>query len=99
MTTLPIRSHILDYLSTVDDANVSQVKSALDPEYGGERQFTWKSVYNHLMNLKENELLEELGYEMIDGNLETYYAINDEGRKLISKYVQKKRMSGGATLK
>jgi len=91
MALLPIRSRILDYLSTVDNANVSQVKTALEPEYGSERQFTWKSVYNHLMNLKENELLEELGYEMIDGNLETYYMINDEGRKLVSKYVRKKK--------
>ena len=91
MGMLPIRSRILDYLSTVEDANVSQVKNALEPEYGSERQFTWKSVYNHLMNLKENELLEELGYEMVDGNLETYYVINDEGRKLISKYVRKNK--------
>ena len=91
MATLPIRSRILDYLSTVEEASVTQVRDVLEPEYGKERQFTWNSVYNHLMNLKENELLEELGYELVDGNLETYYVINDEGRKLISKYVRKSR--------
>ena len=90
MTMLPFRSRILQFVSTVEQANVSAVLAALEPEYGGERQFTWKSVSNHLMNLKENELLEEVGYELIDGNLETSYTISPEGTKLTEKYMTKK---------
>ena len=90
MTMLPFRSRILQYVSTVEQANVSAVLAALESEYGGERQFTWKSVANHLMNLKENELLEEVGYELIDGKLETSYTISPEGTKLTEKYMTKK---------
>ena len=90
MALPPIRSRILQYLSTVENADVSQVQKALEPEYGTERQFTRKAIDNHLMNLKENELVEEIGYELFEGNLEISYVINDEGRKLVSKYMPKR---------
>lgn len=87
MALPPIRSRILQYLSTVEEANVSQVQAALEPEYGTERQFTRKAFDNHLMNLKENDLVEETGYELREGYLDTSYVITDEGRKLVSKYM------------
>ena len=90
MALLPIRSRILQYLSTVEEANISQVQKTIEPEYGGERQFTWKALSNHLMNLKENELVEEIGYEICGENLEISYAITAYGRNTVTKYLSKR---------
>ena len=89
MALPPIRSRILQYLSVVGSADVSQIQDALKPEYGTERQFTRKSLDNHLMNLKENGLLKESGFDVIDGQLETSYTIENEGRKLVAKYMKR----------
>ena len=89
MALPPIRSRILQYLSVVGSADVSQIQEALKPEYGTERQFTRKALDNHLMNLKENGLLTETGFDVIDGQLETNYTIDNEGRKLVTRYMKK----------
>jgi hypothetical protein len=89
MASLPIRSRVLHYLSTVDEATISQVYGELTPEYGDERQFTWVSVQNHLMNLKENELVGEVHYEVVDDKLDITFSIKDEGLNIVNRYLPK----------
>jgi len=89
--TLPLRFRILHYLSTVDKACAAEIMQALEPEYGTERQFTKKVVMDHLLNMKANAIVDDnevaLGPQ---GELIIYYSVNDQGRRLLKKYLPKR---------
>ena len=94
MALLPIRSRVLQYMSTVPKANVTQVMDSLKSEYGSERQFTKPNFVDHLMALKANGLLDEGGCSLdSSGGLLVDYQINDEGRNTIQKFLPKKYRS------
>lgn len=85
---LPLRFRLLHFLSTVEKANVDQMMMGLRNEYGHESQFTKSKFKNHMLSMKANAVIDEaeLGITA-DGELDIYYAINDEGRKLLASYL------------
>jgi len=89
--TLPLRFRMLHYLSTVDKACADEIMKALEAEYGTEKQFAKKVVLDHLLNMKANFIVDDNDVELDHkGDLVIYYSINDEGRRLLRKYLPKR---------
>ena len=80
---LPARTAVLNYLYGV--------KSAVKPQYGGERQFTKARYLDHVMSLEANGLLDLESYSLDEaGELSLRYVINRDGKATVEKYVPKK---------
>lgn len=87
----PIRFKVLEYMSKVDKVSPSVIMEAMRAEYGNERHFTKESFVDHTMSLKANGLLDDAGAELNDKNeLVLFYTINDEGRRMLKKYMPKR---------
>jgi DNA-binding PadR family transcriptional regulator len=89
-TLLPLRFRILHYLATVSKASAEDVLQALKPEYGKEKQFTKEAILDHLLSMKANFIINDQDVALDSkGELVVYYSINDEGKRLLSKYLPK----------
>lgn len=90
MKLLPARTAVLNYMDSVDEADVYQVMSALKSQYGNEKQFTQALFLEHLMSLECNGYLVQIGYDLDEnGNLRIRYQINEDGRQAVQKYIAK----------
>ena len=88
---LPARTAVLNYLYGVESADVAQIMESLKPQYGGERQFTKQRYLDHVMSLEANGLLPLKSYELdAQGDLSLRYAINEDGKAAVEKYVPAK---------
>ncbi|WP_155962929.1 hypothetical protein [Streptococcus ruminantium] len=99
MKLLPARTAVLNYMSTVEEADVFQVMSALEPLFGSEKQFREDLFLEHLMSLECNGYLVQTGFNLDEnGKLRIRYQINDDGRYAVEKYIAKefRNVEGGA---
>ena len=88
---LPARMAVLNYLSSVENADVNEIMEAMRPLYGKERQFTKDAYLDHVMSLEANGLCSLIRYELDDKDeLSLRVAINDDGRAAVEKYVPAK---------
>ncbi|OUN15793.1 hypothetical protein B5G38_08820 [Gemmiger sp. An87] len=88
---LPARMAVLNYLSSVENADVNEIMEAMRPLYGKERQFTKDAYLDHVMSLEANGLCSLIRYELDDQDeLSLRFAINDDGRSAVEKYVPAK---------
>ncbi len=88
---LPLRFRMLHYISTVEKTSVDQIMKALEPEYGLEKQFKKEVLMEHFLDMKANLIIEDNDVVFDDkGELLIYYSINDEGRRLLEKYLPKR---------
>ena len=88
---LPARMAVLNYLSSVENADVNEIMEAMRPLYGKERQFTKDAYLDHVMSLEANGLCSLIRYELDDKDeLSLRFAINDDGRATVEKYVPAK---------
>lgn len=88
---LPARMAVLNYLSSVENADVNEIMEAMRPLYGKERQFTKDAYLDHVMSLEANGLCSLIRYELNDKDeLSLRFAINDDGRSAVEKYVPAK---------
>lgn len=88
---LPARTAVLNYLYGVKNADIKEIMEALKPLYGGERQFTKDRYLEHVMSLEANGLIKLEGYELDgEGELALRYAINEDGKAAVKKYVSNK---------
>ncbi len=88
---LPARMAVLNYLSSVENADVNEIMEAMRPFYGKERQFTKDAYLDHVMSLEANGLCSLIRYELDDKDeLSLRFAINDDGRSAVEKYVPAK---------
>ena len=88
--TLPLTFRVLHFLSTVKESTVDHLMHELKAEYGTEKQFKKPNVSNILISMKENGLIEDSTVELDkDGELSISYCINEEGSRLLKKYLPK----------
>lgn len=88
---LPARMAVLNYLSSVENADVNEIMEAMRPLYGKERQFTKDAYLDHVMSLEANGLCSLIRYELDDKDeLSLRFAISDDGRAAVEKYVPAK---------
>ncbi|WP_312198699.1 hypothetical protein [Anaerospora hongkongensis] len=87
---LPLRFRMLHYISTVDKTCAEEIMAALKAEYGTEKQFTKAVFTEHLLDMKANFIIDDRDV-LLDssGELVIYYSINDEGKRLLAKYLPK----------
>ncbi len=87
---LPLRFRLLHFFSTVEKANVDQMMEGLRAEYGKESQFKRSKFKDHALSMVANGVIDEAELGITeDGELDVYYCINDEGRKLLQNYLPK----------
>ncbi len=88
---LPLRFRLLHYISTVNKTNVDEIMKALEPEYGTEKQFKKAVFMDHLLDMKANFIIDDNDVTLDDkGELVIYYSINEEGNRLLQKYLPKR---------
>jgi DNA-binding transcriptional ArsR family regulator len=81
---LPLRFRILEYVNSVEKANVDLVLDVLGPEYGTEKQFTRITVDHHLRSLRANGLIEEVDYRLHGADdVLIDYVIHEDGKKIL----------------
>ena len=91
---LPARMAVLNYLSTVKNADVKEIMEAMRPQYGHEKQFTKGMYMDHAMSLEANGMCSLISHELDqDGELSLRFAITDDGRATVAKYVPAKYLS------
>ena len=89
--TLPLRFRILHYISTVDKTSADEVMKALASEYGTEKQFRKAVFVDHLLDMKANFVIDDNDVMLDDkGELLIYYSINEDGQRLLNKYLPKR---------
>lgn len=87
---LPLRFRMLHYISTVDKICADDMMKALKPEYGTEKQFSKEVFVEHLLDMKANFVIDDNDVVLDDkGELVIYYSINEEGKRLLKKYLPK----------
>lgn len=88
MGLLPARTAVLNYMSTVEEADVHQVMDALKSQYGSEKQFTVPLFIEHLMSLECNGYVDQVGYDLDERQqLRVLYKINADGLDAVRKYI------------
>lgn len=85
--SLPLNYAMLKYFTKVDKASVLDVMSALEAEYKDYKAFKKASMVESLMTAKENGLIDEVSYELIDDELVVYYSASEEQKETINKYI------------
>jgi DNA-binding PadR family transcriptional regulator len=87
---LPLRFRMLHYISTVDKTCADDIMAALKPEYGAEKQFAKAVFIEHLLDMKANFVIDDHDVMLNSkGELIIYYSINEEGKRLLAKYLPK----------
>ncbi|MGV3083252.1 hypothetical protein [Enterococcus dispar] len=85
---LPSRMAVLNHMVGIKEVDVKQVMTALQKDYGNEKQFNEKMYLDHLMALEANGLVEMASYDLDQNNeLVMRYAITEDGRHAVNKYV------------
>lgn len=85
---LPMNFRMLHFFSTVKEATVDKLMHELKAEYGTEKQFSKSNISNSLFSMRENGLIEDSKVELDnEGELCIYYSINEEGTRLLHKYL------------
>lgn len=89
-TMLPLRFRLLHFISTVEKVDVDGMMEGLRSEYGSESQFTRDKFVDHALSMMANGVIEEAEVGLTPtGELNIYYCINEEGRKLLKQYLPK----------
>lgn len=84
---LPLNYAMLKYFTKVDKASVNDVMDALKQDFSDHKAFKKKSMIESLMTAKENGLIDEAGYELINDELVVYYSASQEQKDTINKYI------------
>ena len=61
---LPARMAVLNYLSTVKNADINEIMEAMKPQYGHEKQFTKDMYLDHTMSLEANGMCTLVSHEL-----------------------------------
>lgn len=84
---LTLNYAILKYFTKVEKASVEDVMKALESEFKNHKAFKKHLLIEALMTAKENGLIDEVGYELINDELVVYYSASQEQKDTINKYI------------
>lgn len=85
---MPLNYAIIKLFMDEKERCAQDVISELEPEYGGYKMLTLKSVDEALATAKENGLLDEVNAELDGNDLRILYQINDYGRKMVEQFIE-----------
>lgn len=87
---MPLYYAIVKHFMDGEEHSAQDVIDALEPDYAGYKLLTRKGVEEALDTAKENGLLDESRCDLDDGGeLRIFYAVNDFGRDMITRYIGK----------
>lgn len=84
----PLNYEILKYFTNTEKASANDVYLALENKFKDHKAFTISNIIESLMTAKENGLIDEDSYEMIDDNLVVYYKASSEQKNTINSYIK-----------
>lgn len=84
----PLNYEILKYFTNVDKASANDVYLALEDEFKDHKAFTKENIIESLMTAKENVLVDEDSYTLIDGELVVYYKASEDQKNTINSYIK-----------
>ena len=84
----PLNYEILKYFTNVDKASANDVYLALEDEFKDHKAFTKANIIESLMTAKENGLVDEDSYTLIDGELVVYYKASEDQKNTINSYIK-----------
>lgn len=84
----PLNYEILKYLTKHDKVSPKEIYKSLHDEYKDHKAFKMSIIVESLMTAKENGLINEDGYDLIDNELVVYYSATDEQKETINSYIK-----------
>ncbi|WP_276875738.1 hypothetical protein [Anaerococcus hydrogenalis] len=84
----PLNYEILKYFTNVDKASANDVYLALEDEFKDHKAFTKENIIESLMTAKENGLVDEDSYTLIDDELVVYYKASEDQKNTINSYIK-----------
>ncbi|MFM9414321.1 hypothetical protein ACKQTC_08060 [Peptococcus simiae] len=85
---LPLNYAIINYFVHFDEGTADDVMRKLSPDYSNYRSFCRSSIIETLMTARNNNLLEEVRYELDEaGKLQIYYRATPNQRHTITSYI------------
>lgn len=84
----PLNYEILKYFTNVDKASANDVYLALEDEFKDHKAFTKANIIESLMTAKENGLIDEDSYTLIDDELVVYYKASEDQKNTINSYIK-----------
>lgn len=86
---LPLNYAVLNVLYETDESKCAKdVMRELEQDYGNRRSFKESYVLEVIMSATQNGLFDEIGCTFDDdGDFCTYFKCNDEGKKIIKRYI------------
>ncbi len=84
---LTLNYAILKFLTQKEHVSVNDIINALYFEYNNHKLFKKHLISEILMAAKENGLISEDGYELINDELIIYYSTDENQKKMINKYL------------
>lgn len=84
----PLNYEILKYLTTHDKVSAKMVYEGLYSDYKDHAAFKLGGIVESLMTAKENGLINEDGYDLVDGELQVYYTASPEQKASINSYIK-----------
>lgn len=87
---LPLRMSILNFINKNSLSSMKDIFFDLKELYSKERQFSYSSLLEHLLNLEANELIVFKKYDMsFNGKINLFYSISENGKTFCKKYLKK----------
>lgn len=84
----PLNYEILKYFTNTDKASAKDVYLALENEFIDHKAFNYDNIIESLMTAKENGLIDEDSYTLVDDELLVYYKASDEQKETINSYIK-----------
>ncbi|MDU6791470.1 MAG: hypothetical protein E6427_02000 [Anaerococcus sp.] len=84
----PLNYEILKYFTRVEKASANDVYKALENEFKNHKAFTKENIIESLMTAKENGLVDEDSYTLINDELVVYYKASEDQKNTINSYIK-----------
>lgn len=84
----PLNYEILKYFTRVEKASANDVYKALEDEFKDHKAFTKENIIESLMTAKENGLVDEDSYTLINDELVVYYKASEDQKNTINSYIK-----------
>lgn len=84
----PLNYEILKYFTKVQKASAKDVYKALYEGYKSHKAFKLDNIVESLMTAKENGLINEGGYELVENELIVYYTATKKQKDSINSYIK-----------
>ncbi|MDU4715047.1 MAG: hypothetical protein E6Y10_00050 [Anaerococcus sp.] len=84
----PLNYEILKYFTKVEKASANDVYQALKEEFKDHKAFNKANIIESLMTAKENGLVDEDSYTLMDDELVVYYKASEDQKNTINSYIK-----------